>query len=96
MSAAVTKAGSLLVVEDDPDFAASLESILQSAGYEVRLLDDGAAAAKLAGEGGFDAVLTDFRLPGMGGLNVLDSFRAARVLRPVILMTAHSHADLAI
>lgn len=96
MSAPAPQGGRVLVVEDDFEFAESLGEVLTAAGHAVHVCDDGSVAAKMAGQEIFDAVLTDFRLPGTGGMGVLESFRSARSKPPVILMTAHSHADLAI
>ena len=41
-------AGSVLVIEDDPDFADSIEMILEGEGYEVTLCNDGAEGFELA------------------------------------------------
>ncbi|MCB1093388.1 MAG: response regulator, partial [Verrucomicrobiae bacterium] len=90
------KAGSILVVEDDADIAASLEMILDGEGYSVTICGDGAAALRVAGEESFDLVLTDFRLPRMGGLELMERLRETQPQRPVILMTAHGSTDLAI
>ncbi len=88
--------GTILVVEDDEDIADSLEMILGGEGYELTLCHDGAEGRKRAEAGDFDLVLTDFRLPGMGGLDLLGALREDNPLRPVILMTAHGNTDLAI
>lgn len=92
----MSDSGSILVVEDDEDIAASLEMILGGEGYAITLCDDGAEALEKSREETFDVVLTDFRLPGMGGLDLMAALRADRPLRPVILMTAHGNTQLAI
>ncbi len=89
-------AGAILVVEDDEAIAASLEMILGGEGYEVTRCADGKMALELAISESYDLVLTDFRLPGMGGLDLLGALREAKPLRPVILMTAHGNTELAI
>ncbi|MCP5551825.1 MAG: sigma-54-dependent Fis family transcriptional regulator [Akkermansiaceae bacterium] len=96
MKAASENAGHVLLIEDDRDFADSLTAILTEAGYEVTACADGAEAAKRVGDERFDVVMTDFRLPGTGGLDLVTRFREARPGRPVILMTAHANTDLAI
>ncbi len=90
------KAGTLLVVENDGDFADSLAMILGGEGYSLTLCDDGAEAYQLAQTKSFDAVITDHRLPGMGGMELLGRLREERSQRPVIMMTSHGSANLAI
>ena len=89
-------AGAILVAEDDADIGASLEMILGAEGYEVTVCGDGLEALERSKESAFDLVLTDFRMPGMGGLDLLKHLREAHPLRPVILMTAHGNTELAI
>lgn len=96
MKDSASRAGSILVAEDDPDIAASLEMILSGEGYLITLCGDGAEALEVADAGDHDLVLTDFRMPGLGGLELLRRLREARPQRPVILMTAHGNTDLAI
>ena len=89
-------AGSVLVVENDGDFADSLEMILDGEGYDLTICEDGAEALEMSRRTSFDAVITDYRLPGMGGLELLDRLREDHPRRPVILMTAHGNANLVI
>ncbi|NNE92508.1 MAG: sigma-54-dependent Fis family transcriptional regulator [Verrucomicrobiales bacterium] len=92
--------GRILVVENDPDLAASIEMILGDSGegHEVEICDDGSVAFEKASdpEQFFDLVLTGFRLSGMGGLELLSRLRESSPMRPVVLMAASSGADLAI
>ena len=81
-------AGAILVAEDDADIGASLEMILGAEGYDVTVCGDGLEALERSRESVFDLVLTDFRMPGMGGLELLKHLRETHPLRPVILMTA--------
>ena len=90
------QAGTLLVVENDVDFADSLEMILGGEGYSVTLCHDGAEAYELTQTESFDAVITDHRLPGMGGMELLGRMRDEQAQRPVIMMTSHGSANLAI
>jgi DNA-binding NtrC family response regulator len=92
----MSRSGAILVVEDDVDIAASLEMILQAEDYVVTVSHDGREGLKKAGEGDYDLVMTDLRLPGMGGMELLEKLREQHPLRPVILMTAHGNSELAI
>ncbi|RBP36644.1 two-component system nitrogen regulation response regulator GlnG [Roseimicrobium gellanilyticum] len=90
------RSGAILVVEDDVDIAASLEMILAAEDYSVTVCHDGRDGLAKAGEGTYDLVMTDLRLPGMGGMELLETLREKHPLRPVILMTAHGNSELAI
>ena len=61
----------LLVVEDDPEGARVLRTLLQQAGYQVRVATEGAAAlAIMEAEGPPELLILDWMLPGMTGLEV--------------------------
>ena len=62
---------SILVVEDDLAQRQTLQEILQPEGYELETAPDGETGLKRLQEQGFDLVLTDMSLPGVGGLDVL-------------------------
>ncbi|GEP44937.1 sigma-54-dependent transcriptional regulator [Brevifollis gellanilyticus] len=86
----------LLLIDDDDDFASSLTVVLEASGHEVTPASDGDMGVRLAAERDFDLVITDFRMPGLGGLQVLEKIRAAKPRLPVILMTAYSTTERAI
>lgn len=86
----------ILLIEDNPSLAVSLRQVLTEEGYEVALEtrgDDGLARAQ---RDIFDAVLTDLRLPGLDGLNLVRELHAAKTRLPIILMTAHGTTETAI
>src|SRR5207249_12245153 len=56
----------------------------------------GEVASERAGENRFAAVVTDFKLPGLSGLDLVKHIHAANGRVPIILMTAHGTAELAI
>ncbi len=83
----------LLLVDDDPFVAGAIEQSLAGQGYDINVQDDGAAAWRMLQEdGGFDAVLLDWNLPGLDGLEVLERIKADRALKriPVIMVTGHT------
>jgi two-component system response regulator HydG len=86
----------LLVADDDPAVRQSLERTLTREGYRVVLAPDGQAALERLQAGGIDLVLTDLRMPGLTGLELL---RAARVVAPdagVIMLTAFGTVEEAV
>jgi DNA-binding NtrC family response regulator len=62
---------SILVVEDDRAQREALQEILQQEGYDLETVPDGETGLKRLQEQGFDLVLTDMSLPGVGGLDIL-------------------------
>jgi CheY-like chemotaxis protein len=82
-----------LVVDDNRDFAENLAEILEDAGDEVVLAGDGQAAATLVRSRRFDAILTDMRMPLMGGAELVHEIRRTDPGAPALVVTAHSGDD---
>jgi DNA-binding NtrC family response regulator len=87
---------SILLVEDDASLAASLERVLVLAGYRVTVAASAEAGLKHLNESRFAVVVTDFKLPCRTGLDLVKQIQAANDRVPIILITAHGTAELAI
>jgi two-component system, NtrC family, response regulator HydG len=86
----------LLVADDDPGLRESLERTLSREGYRVVLAPDGQAALERLQAGGIDLIVTDLKMPGLTGLDLL---RAAKAIAPdidVILLTAFGTVEEAV
>ena len=79
----------ILIAEDEKRIADFLVAGLRATGYRVSVARTGPAALKLASEDDVDLVVLDIGLPGMDGLSVLRSLRAAGSLVPVLILTAN-------
>jgi DNA-binding response OmpR family regulator len=80
---------SVLVVEDDPDTAEFLELLLSQAGYHVTLARSGRDGLARARKHAPTAVLLDYRLPDMFGVDVCHQLRAEQGPdMPIIIMSA--------
>ncbi|MBI3582007.1 MAG: response regulator [Nitrospinae bacterium] len=66
----------ILVVDDDRNMRASLCDALSRRGYEAEPAGDAGAALRMAETGDYQAVITDIRMPGKGGLELLDELKA--------------------
>jgi len=77
----------ILVVEDDPRLAATLERVLGAEAYDVEAAGDGPDALRRARERPFDLVVLDIMLPGLDGIAVCRKLRATRPV-PILLLTA--------
>src|SRR5687768_8217502 len=89
-------AATLLVADDDPGLRESLQRTLTRAGHRVMLASDGRAALEQLRAGGVDLVLTDLKMPGLTGLELL---RAGKEVAPdvdVILLTAFGTVEEAV
>jgi LmbE family N-acetylglucosaminyl deacetylase/CheY-like chemotaxis protein len=89
--------GRILLVEDDPEAASFVTQVLAVRnGFEVVHTADPAAALQRATSESWDLVLTDVEMPGMTGLELLESLRQADPYLPVAIMTAHATVDRAV
>ncbi len=86
----------LLIADDDPGLRESLERTLTREGFRVILASDGRGALERLQGGGIDLVVTDLKMPGLTGIEVL---RAAKAIAPdvdVILLTAFGTVEEAV
>jgi DNA-binding response OmpR family regulator len=81
----------ILVIEDEPGIAFSLETDLQTEGYEVVLVGDGAQAVPRALGESFDLILLDVMLPNKDGFEICRQLRHQGLKTPIILLTAKTH-----
>ena len=84
----------VLVVDDEIHIVHVVAIKLRNNGYEVISADNGAEAFKLACEEKPDIIVTDFQMPGMTGLELVEKLRQREETRdiPVIMLTARSFA----
>jgi DNA-binding NtrC family response regulator len=79
----------VLVVEDEQNMQAVMRMILEGVGHEVRVAESGEAALPHLQDPALDVVLSDLKMPGMGGEQFVLRARTARPDVPVIVVTAH-------
>lgn len=87
---------SILIVDDDAQMAAMLKKVLEKKGYEVETALSGQEALAKSTQGHLDLVITDIRMPGMDGMEVLEKIKGKNQDVPVILMTAFGSIDAAV
>jgi DNA-binding NtrC family response regulator len=91
-----TRKGTLLIVDDEPLKRATLDIELTAAGYSVVQASDPAAALAHLEQQPVDVVVTDWRMPGMDGMQLLDHIKGRWPRTQVILMTAYGSVDAAV
>ncbi|MGC4000391.1 MAG: sigma-54 dependent transcriptional regulator [Anaeromyxobacter sp.] len=85
---AAPRGGAVLVVDDQKNMRATTAILLRAAGHRVEEAEDGAAAIARVQAGTFDVVLTDLRMPGADGMQVLRAVQQHAPETQVIVMTA--------
>jgi len=86
----------ILLIDDDPDVRASIERMLRGGGYAVQSAGSGEEGFALARHGAYDVILSDMRMPGLSGLDILRKLRDVRVDTAFIIMTGFGTVDTAV
>ena len=86
----------VLVIDDDAGVLESTARMLRSAGYTVQVASTGEEGVDLARGDTFDVVLSDMRMPGLSGLEVLRKLRDVKVDASFIVMTGFGTVDTAV
>jgi two-component system, NtrC family, nitrogen regulation response regulator GlnG len=84
------------VVDDDESIRWVLEKALTRAGMSVRSFDGSAALLEALATQSPDVLISDVRMPGINGLELLERLRAERPALPIIITTAHSDLEAAV
>jgi len=88
--------GNILLIEDDPGIAMTLRRVLCDEGNEVVVDTRGDNGLKKAQNGSFEVVITDMKLPGLNGLDLVRQLHESHPRLPIILITAHGTTETAI
>ena len=86
----------ILVVDDEPNMQRVLQIMLQKMGHDVVCAPDGAIALQRFQEAPVDLVISDLRMPGVGGIDLLRTLRGQGSDVPLIIMTAHGTIESAV
>jgi two-component system response regulator AtoC len=86
----------VLVVDDDRRMRRTLQIVIESMGIESTAAANGEEASEQLRKARFDLVLTDLKMPGASGLDLLEAIRAEHPRLPVVLITAYGTIQTAI
>ncbi|MDO6562754.1 nitrogen regulation protein NR(I) [Amphritea sp. 1_MG-2023] len=92
----MTKAASVWIVDDDRSIRWVMDKALTSEGVNVTLFESGDAMLQQLQREAPDVVVSDIRMPGIDGLDLLERVNAEHPELPIIIMTAHSDLDSAV
>ena len=84
------------IVDDDDSIRWVMEKAVTKAGFETRSFPSGTELPELLAKERPDVIVTDIRMPGLSGLELLDAIRQQVPEVPVIIMTAHSDLESAV
>ncbi|HEX4075144.1 MAG TPA: sigma-54 dependent transcriptional regulator [Candidatus Acidoferrales bacterium] len=87
---------SILVVEDEAKMRRLLELQLADEGFQARTAPDAESGLQILNKNPFDLVVTDFKLPGMSGLEFLHAVKRIDAEMPVVMMTAYGTVESAV
>jgi two-component system, NtrC family, response regulator len=86
----------ILIVDDEKNYLVVLEALLSTEGYEIMTSDKAQDALRLIQESDVDLVLTDMKMPGMSGMELLEEAKKTKPEVPVIMMTAYGTIEMAV
>ncbi len=84
------------LVDDDAELRASFKSLLKTSGILVTTFASAEEFLANYDDKGFGCVVLDVRMPGMGGLEMLDALRQRQIFIPVIMLTGHADIRLTV
>lgn len=88
--------GSILVVDDEKGQREILQTILKKEGYRIVEVPSAKEALARLAEDEFDLILTDLKMPGMSGMELMEEILADTPHQSVVIMTAHGTIDSAV
>src|SRR3989442_243129 len=86
----------ILLIDDDADLGRFLQLPLGQRGHQVECLERAESGPQVLSQGSFDVVLLDNKMPGMSGIEFLETLKQRGLGTPVILMTGHATTNTAI
>ncbi len=86
----------ILLVDDEPDIVDVCRRILEAEGYQVKTAPSGNAALEQAKQQPFDLLVTDIKMPGMDGLELVRAVKEIAPYSPCVIMTGFSTMDTAL
>src|SRR4030065_711772 len=84
----------ILVVEDDEEMRSFLKDFIEAEGFEIDSASNGSDAFRILVRELFDLVITDIRMPGLTGLDILPGIRRLQPEAPIIVITAFGSEEV--
>jgi DNA-binding NtrC family response regulator len=84
----------ILIVDDEPAFRKMAKSFFDRTGYNTFFATNGLEAIEKVSRRDFDLIITDYRMPGLNGLNLISWVQEFKADTPVFLMTSYVNRDM--
>ena len=85
----------VLLVDDETVFTDNMSKLLTSRGYHVTAVNSGDISIRVLEEEGFDVVVLDLKMPGMGGITTLRELKKSGLFIETLILTGHGSIDTA-
>ena len=86
----------ILIVDDEKNYLVVLETLLGPEGYEIITSENARDALHSVREGDLDLIITDMKMPGMNGMELLEECKRIKPDLPIIIMTAYGSIEMAV
>ena len=86
----------ILIVDDEKNYLVVLEALLGPEGYEILTADNARDAIRLIRDSDLDLLITDMKMPGTSGMQLLEESKKIKADLPVIMMTAYGTIEMAV
>ena len=86
----------ILIADDEPAVTTPLEAVLSADGYTIVVVSDGTAALERLEQDDIALVLTDLKMPGLDGMQLLEAIRSRELLAECIIITGEASVDTAV
>jgi len=84
----------ILVIEDDEEMRALLRDMIEEEGYKTDSVINGSEAFRKLAKESFDLIITDVRMPGLTGLDILPGIKKLQPDAPIIVITAFGSEEV--
>jgi CheY-like chemotaxis protein len=84
----------ILIVEDDEEMRALLSDMIEEEGYKTASVNNGSEAFRKLAKESFDLIITDIRMPGLTGLDILPGIKKLQPDAPIIVITAFGSEEV--
>ncbi len=84
---------SILLVDDDYEFLRAMKKMFERSGYDVTGASDGQEALEALSGEAFDLIISDLRMPNLGGMELMEEIKKRRIRTPVIFITAFGEVE---
>ena len=86
----------ILLVDDETDFTDTMSQLLRTRGYRVTAVNGGESAIKALGQGRYDVMVLDLKMPGMDGMATLKEAKKLELFTETLILTGHETVDTAL